>query len=56
MLVDKFPDAANLALGGLVFGPVVASDQFSPLVASLGAGIWVLFMGWAAVLAGKGKS
>lgn len=51
--VDKLPDAGNLAIGGLAFGQFVATETFSPWLALLGVGLWVLFIGWAAVLAGK---
>lgn len=36
MLVDKLPDAANLALGALVFGQVLGDDAFSIGIAVLG--------------------
>jgi hypothetical protein len=53
MFVDKLPDAANMAIGGLAFGQFVTTGSFSPGLALLGIGLWVLFIGWAAVLAGK---
>ena len=51
MFADKLPDAANLAMGALVFGQFLGGG-FSPLVALLGLGLWAFFMSWAAVLAG----
>jgi hypothetical protein len=47
MFADKLPDAANLALGALVFGQFLGAD-FSPLLAAAGGIVWVFFMGWAA--------
>jgi hypothetical protein len=47
-------DAANLAIGGLVFGQFVASGGFSLRVALVGLALWAIFMGWAVGLAGKG--
>jgi hypothetical protein len=56
MFVDKLPDAANLAIGALAFGQFVTTGSFSLRLALLGVGLWVLFVGWAAVLAGKEES
>jgi len=53
MLIDKLPDAANLALGALVFGQLLADRPFSPLVAILGAVSWVTLIGGAFWLGGK---
>jgi hypothetical protein len=50
----QLPDAANLAIGGLVFGQFVASGGFSLRVALVGLALWAIFMGWAVGLAGKG--
>ncbi len=51
MFADKLPDAANLALGALVFGQFLG-ETFSPLMAVSGVGLWAFFMGWAALIAG----
>lgn len=51
MFVDKLPDAANLAMGGLVFGQLVATGRFSTALAIVGVAIWVFFMGWGTALA-----
>lgn len=53
VFVEKLPDAGNLAIGGLVFGQFVATGEFSSWLAVLGLVTWGLFMGLAAVLAGK---
>lgn len=51
LLVDKISDAANLAVGGLVFGQSLSDRLFSPLLAALGLALWVLLIGCAIVLA-----
>lgn len=51
MFADKLPDAANLAMGALVFGQFLG-DGFSSRIAVLGLALWAFFMGWAAVMAG----
>jgi len=51
VFVEKLPDAANLAIGALVFGQFLA-DAFSLVVMALGVSLWAFFMGWAIVLAG----
>ena len=51
MFVDKLPDAANLSIGGLVFGQVLAVDGFSVRLALLGVGLWTLLMVLALLLA-----
>lgn len=52
MFVDKLPDFANVAVGALVFGQFLGNGVFSPYVALAGLGLWIVFMGWAAFLAG----
>lgn len=54
MFADKLPDTANLALGALVFGQFLAEGAFSTLVALLGVGLWVFFVGCAAILVAGG--
>lgn len=53
MLVDKLPDAGNLAIGALAFGQFVATESLSPWLVVLGVVLWSVFIGWAAVLARK---
>ena len=36
MVLDKLPDAANLALGAMVFGPFVSGAPFSLPTAAIG--------------------
>jgi hypothetical protein len=55
-LVDKLPDAGNLAVGALFFGQFLNGGRFSPLVALLGVGFWVVLIGWSIFLAGGDKS
>jgi hypothetical protein len=53
MLIDKLPDAANLALGGLVFGQFLGDRPFSVAVAVLGIVTWAALLGGAFVLGGE---
>jgi hypothetical protein len=53
MFVDKLPDTANLSIGGLVFGQVLAVDGFSVRLPLLGVGLWALFMALALLVARK---
>ncbi len=50
MLVDKLPDAANLALGALVFGQYLGDKPFSIGIAILGIVTWAGLLGYAFVL------
>jgi hypothetical protein len=50
MLIDKLADAANLALGALVFGQFVADQPFAPTVAILGMSAWASLLGLALFL------
>jgi hypothetical protein len=50
MLMDKLPDAANLALGALVFGQFLGNRPFSPLVAAVGMVAWLALLAWALLL------
>ena len=56
MFADKLPDAANLALGASVFGQFLGEGAFSSLVALPGLGLWVFFIGCAAIVAGGAQS
>jgi len=47
MLMDKLPDAANLALGGMVFGQFLGDRPFSPSLAAIGVAAWLALLGWA---------
>ena len=46
LLFDKLPDAANVALGALVFGPLLDTGSFSIEKISAGAAIWFLVFGF----------
>jgi len=56
MLADKLGDAANVALGALVFGQFLSESGFSLLVARSGLTAWVALLFWAALLTGRGES
>ena len=51
MLADKLLDAANLAVGAMTFGQVVADRPFSTDWAALGAAMWLLLVGIAIFMA-----
>ena len=50
MLMDKLPDAANLALGALVFGQFLQGRPFSRLLAAAGVAVWFGLLAWAMLL------
>ncbi len=52
-LVDKLPDTANLALGGLAFGQFLQDRPFSREVAATGLVMWLGFFAWAVFLGRK---
>ncbi len=52
MLIDKLPDAGNLALAGLVFGQFVGSQPFSLALAAIGLMTWVMLVGLAFLMSG----
>lgn len=56
MLADKLPDAANLALGALVFGQVFGERPYSVGLATLGLAPWLAIMMYAAVVAAGADS
>jgi len=55
MLIDKLPDAANLALGALVFGQFLQDRPFSRVLAAAGVGLWLALVGYALVLGQEGQ-
>ena len=56
LLFDKLPDAANVALAALVFGPpLLDPNSFSIVRIVLGAAIWVLVFGFSFFIAGGRK-
>ncbi|MGH9256893.1 MAG: hypothetical protein ACRD3C_20210 [Vicinamibacterales bacterium] len=50
MLGDKLPDAANLALGALVFAQFLEDRPFSRQLAAAGIGIWLVLLACALLL------
>ena len=56
MLVDKLPDAANVAAGALFFGQFLADRAFSLFLALAGVGSWVVLMAWVLMLAAEDDS
>lgn len=56
MLMDKLPDAANLALGALVFGQFLGDRPFSLLLGVTGAVGWVVLLAWAFWLGRRGRT
>ena len=53
LLLEKWPDLANLAMGGLVFGQFLSDEPFSIPVGLVGLAIWIAVMALALVLAGE---
>lgn len=53
VLVDKFPDFANVAVAALVFGQAFADAAFSAWLALLGGAIWGTFMTLAVLVVAK---
>jgi hypothetical protein len=51
VLLEKGPDMANLAMGGLVFGQFLSPEPFSLPVALGGLGVWIAVMGLAIAFA-----
>jgi hypothetical protein len=52
VIVDKWPDLANLAMGGLVFGQFLSDEPFSLRVALGGVAVWIAMMMVVLKLAG----
>jgi hypothetical protein len=50
VLIDKLPDAANLALGGLVFGQFLSDRPLSPRLLVGGILAWLMLLGCALLL------
>jgi hypothetical protein len=55
VLIDKLPDAANLAAGALVFGQFLSDRPVSLAVEVAGIGLWLVFTGVAVGLARKAR-
>jgi hypothetical protein len=55
MLIDKLPDAANLALGALVFGQFLQDRPFSRQLATAGVAVWLGLLAWALLLGREGQ-
>ena len=55
VLVDKLPDAANLAAGALFFGQFLSERPFSLTLAVSGIGAWIALMAYAIALASEGN-
>jgi hypothetical protein len=53
-LIDKLPDTANLALGGMLFAQFVGGQIFSTVAALAGAAVWMVLMGSSIMLAKGG--
>ncbi len=47
LLADKLPDAANVAVGALVFGQFLSERVFSVGVAVCGVGLWTFLLALA---------
>lgn len=52
LLVDKLLDAANLALGAMVFGQFLSDRSFSLALALTGFITWVTLFVWGTAIGG----
>ena len=52
VLVDKLPDAGNLAAGALFFGQFLGGETFSASLAFFGIAVWAFLIACAVALAG----
>lgn len=52
MLIEKLPDAANLALGALVFGQFLSERPYSVGLALIGITVWAALLSGAFLLGG----
>ncbi len=55
VLVDKLPDAANVAAGALVFGQLLSDHPFSLGLAALGVALWALLFACSVALARRSE-
>lgn len=46
LIFDKLPDAANVALGALGFGPLLSGGSVSIVRVAAGVVIWILIFGF----------
>lgn len=53
VLVEKLPDVANVAAGAMIFGQLLAGQDFSLVAALEGTAFWLVFMGVTLALARK---
>ena len=51
MLIDKLPDAANVAAAGTIFGQAVVGQAFATTIVFSGFALWLGLMLWSAWLA-----
>ena len=52
MLVDKFPDVANLVVAALFLGQFLSERPFSLILALFGIAAWTVLTGFALIVAG----
>ena len=51
LLFDKLPDAANIALGALVFGPLLDDGPLPVMMVTAGTATWILVLGFCFFMA-----
>ena len=56
MLIDKLPDAANMAWGALLFGQFLGERPFSLTMAVFGTVVWLAFVGGSLWLGGRRRN
>ena len=53
LLGEKFADAANVALGALVFGQFLSDEAYSAVLFSLGIALWLILITLAVLMTGE---
>jgi hypothetical protein len=53
LLADKLPDAANVALGALVFGQFLGEGPYSIAIPVVGMALWLVLMTAALLCSGE---
>lgn len=53
VLVERFSELANIAVGALVFGQFLSGKPYSLGFAALGAVAWLVFIAVSLVIAGE---
>ena len=55
VLIEKLPDTANVAAGGMLFGQAISGQPFSTAAAIAGLAVWAGILGYPVFLARSRK-